>query len=215
MRRRPPPRTRRTRAAGPSGADAAGDSDRPSEDAPFVPPPGWVDPGDLGRGVGGSVVGSKGGGSVAPSSDDPVINYGSEGGPITSERGPLANLTAVNMVGQPVPDTDAAPLDPVKLEELSLRDDDEVINPGGGEQAVASTQASTAYRAPEGAQSFEPVRRPRRQLPFQRVHGPRQWHARVLDADEAIGGAGDVHGREFGREQGQGHEHGHQNEEEV
>ena len=209
-------------SGGTAGADAGGGSDRPSEDAPFVPPKGWVDPDDLGLGIGGAVVGSKGGAlaevenlSFGPYGDNTVVNYGSEGGPVTAGSGPLRDLTAANWVGQPVQDTDAAPLDRAKLEELSLRDDDEVINPGGAEQADASTQASTAYLAPEGAHSPNPSGDGADgALPVEPMDLGAGLPAFEAESD-ARGDASHGRGREFGQEQGQAHGHVQSHEQEV
>ena len=175
----------------------------------FSAPPGGPDLGGLLTGVTGHTTGGADSPN-APNGGNTVINYGSEGGPISGKpQGPLRDVRAANLVGQPVPDDDAAPLDPAKLQGLSVLPGPEVINPDSGEQANASTQASTAYRAPDvGGASMSDKPDDLASDPTGSLDDPMDdpIAAMASDGDDGSGGR-DGGGRDFGQSHGQGHGH--------
>ena len=181
-------------SGGTSGADAGGGTtDVPAEDAPFVPPPGWIDFDELDfvpdeRKVGGLVGGSRGGdpdadaGSTStpkPQGGDWAVNPGSEG--TMGEVGrntDLRDATAVTWVGQPTGgDEDLPDQMPAELQVLEPGPGPEVINPAraDGDAADSAAEASVAYQT-----TLDP-------------------------SEDAADGVSRGRGREFGQEQGRGH----------
>jgi hypothetical protein len=211
-------------SGGTSGADAGGGTtDVPAEDAPFVPPPGWVDFNDLDfvpdeRKVGGVVGGSRGAdpdaddsstGRPAPQGGDWAVNPGSEGTMYEVGRNTdLRDASAVTWVGQPAGgDEDLPEQMPAELQALDPGPGPEVINPdrGDADTADAEAEASTAY--PSTAAGVDSM--------AAADAGPGSGMP-AFDADEdSAVGAGHGRGREFGHEQGEERGHNQRDTEEV
>lgn len=200
-------------SGGTSGADAGGGTtDVPAEDAPFVPPPGWVDFESLDfvpdeRKVGGVVGGSRGGdpdaddsstGKPGPQGGDWAVNPGSESTMTEAGRNTdLGDATAVTWVGQPAGgDEDLPEQMPAELQALEPGPGPEVINPDRGDADSADSEAvaSTSYQSTAASVDSMPMSDSDAGL------GTPEFGA---DTD-AAGGAGHGRGREFGHEQGQG-----------